>query len=161
MGFRVLLEPNAANWEAAWEFYTVVCFCLDCVPGSSWPGFYGNTLKEFPKKNDNSILFCSLSLRCVSPEQAKVVASVHASISGSSASSTSSTPEVRPLTTLLGETAPALRLSRNTPSQVRNSPVTEAQHCVLTLFTSAVIISYVCSPVFILQMYLRKHLIKD
>ncbi|KAL7825041.1 hypothetical protein AOLI_G00322480 [Acnodon oligacanthus] len=56
----------------------------------------------------------------VPPEQAKVVASVHASISGSSASSTSSTPEVRPLKTLLGETAPALHLSRNTPSQ---SPV--------------------------------------
>ncbi|XP_017541571.1 arf-GAP domain and FG repeat-containing protein 1a isoform X2 [Pygocentrus nattereri] len=56
----------------------------------------------------------------VPPEQAKVVASVHASISGSSASSTSSTPEVRPLKTLLGETAPTLHLSRNTPSQ---SPV--------------------------------------
>ncbi|XP_066522483.1 arf-GAP domain and FG repeat-containing protein 1a isoform X2 [Hoplias malabaricus] len=56
----------------------------------------------------------------VPPDQAKVVASVHASISGSSASSTSSTPEVRPLKTLLGETAPALHLSRNTPSQ---SPV--------------------------------------
>ncbi|KAL6471778.1 hypothetical protein MHYP_G00204280 [Metynnis hypsauchen] len=56
----------------------------------------------------------------VPPEQAKAVASVHASISGSSASSTSSTPEVRPLKTLLGETAPALHLSRNTPSQ---SPV--------------------------------------
>uniref|UniRef100_A0A4W4E7X9 Arf-GAP domain-containing protein n=1 Tax=Electrophorus electricus TaxID=8005 RepID=A0A4W4E7X9_ELEEL len=56
----------------------------------------------------------------VPPEQAKVVASVHASISGSSASSTSSTPEVRPLKTLLGESAPALHLSRNTPSQ---SPV--------------------------------------
>ncbi|XP_028977622.2 arf-GAP domain and FG repeat-containing protein 1a isoform X2 [Esox lucius] len=56
----------------------------------------------------------------VPPEQAKVVASVHASISGSSASSTSSTPEVRPLKTLLGESAPALHLNKNTPSQ---SPV--------------------------------------
>ncbi|KAM9469679.1 arf-GAP domain and FG repeat-containing protein 1a isoform 2-T2 [Clarias gariepinus] len=56
----------------------------------------------------------------VPPDQAKVVASVHASMSGSSASSTNSTPEVRPLKTLLGETAPALHLSRNTPSQ---SPV--------------------------------------
>ncbi len=36
----------------------------------------------------------------VPPEQAKVVASVHASISGSSASSTSSTPEVKPLKSL-------------------------------------------------------------
>uniref|UniRef100_A0A3P8YTE5 Arf-GAP domain-containing protein n=1 Tax=Esox lucius TaxID=8010 RepID=A0A3P8YTE5_ESOLU len=54
----------------------------------------------------------------VPPEQAKVVASVHASISGSSASSTSSTPEVRPLKTLLGESAPALHLNKNTPSQV-------------------------------------------
>ncbi|XP_035239682.1 arf-GAP domain and FG repeat-containing protein 1a isoform X8 [Anguilla anguilla] len=63
----------------------------------------------------------------VPPEQAKVVASVHASISGSSASSTSSTPEVRPLKTLLGESAPALHLNRSTPSQ---SPVvarTQAQ----------------------------------
>ncbi|KAL0972946.1 hypothetical protein UPYG_G00196810 [Umbra pygmaea] len=56
----------------------------------------------------------------VPPEQAKVVASVHASISGSSASSTSSTPEVRPLKTLLGESAPTLHLNKNTPSQ---SPV--------------------------------------
>uniref|UniRef100_A0A7N4PJQ4 Arf-GAP domain and FG repeat-containing protein 1 n=1 Tax=Sarcophilus harrisii TaxID=9305 RepID=A0A7N4PJQ4_SARHA len=56
----------------------------------------------------------------VPPEQAKVVASVHASISGSSASSTSSTPEVKPLKSLLGETAPALHLNKGTPSQ---SPV--------------------------------------
>ncbi|XP_075793732.1 arf-GAP domain and FG repeat-containing protein 1 isoform X20 [Pelodiscus sinensis] len=56
----------------------------------------------------------------VPPEQAKVVASVHASISGSSASSTSSTPEVKPLKSLLGESAPALHLNKGTPSQ---SPV--------------------------------------
>ncbi|XP_041419920.1 arfGAP with FG repeats 1 S homeolog isoform X3 [Xenopus laevis] len=56
----------------------------------------------------------------VPPEQAKVVASVHASISGSSASSTSSTPEVKPLKTLLGDGAPALQLNKGTPSQ---SPV--------------------------------------
>ncbi|XP_061072981.1 arf-GAP domain and FG repeat-containing protein 1a isoform X2 [Conger conger] len=56
----------------------------------------------------------------VPPDQAKVVASVHASISGSSASSTSSTPEVRPLKTLLGESAPTLHLNKSTPSQ---SPV--------------------------------------
>ncbi|XP_023651804.1 arf-GAP domain and FG repeat-containing protein 1a isoform X10 [Paramormyrops kingsleyae] len=56
----------------------------------------------------------------VPPEQAKVVASVHASISGSSASSTSSTPEVRPLKSLLGESAPTLHLNKTTPSQ---SPV--------------------------------------
>ncbi|XP_049744326.1 arf-GAP domain and FG repeat-containing protein 1 isoform X6 [Loxodonta africana] len=56
----------------------------------------------------------------VPPEQAKVVASVHASISGSSASSTSSTPEVKPLKSLLGDSAPALHLSKGTPSQ---SPV--------------------------------------
>ncbi|XP_056420490.1 arf-GAP domain and FG repeat-containing protein 1 isoform X11 [Hyla sarda] len=56
----------------------------------------------------------------VPPEQARVVASVHASISGSSASSASSTPEVKPLKTLLGETAPALQLNKGTPSQ---SPV--------------------------------------
>ncbi|XP_030311917.1 arf-GAP domain and FG repeat-containing protein 1 isoform X7 [Calypte anna] len=56
----------------------------------------------------------------VPPEQAKVVASVHASISGSSASSTSSTPEVKPLKSLLGEAAPSLHLNKGTPSQ---SPV--------------------------------------
>uniref|UniRef100_A0A8C5SP97 Arf-GAP domain and FG repeat-containing protein 1 n=1 Tax=Laticauda laticaudata TaxID=8630 RepID=A0A8C5SP97_LATLA len=56
----------------------------------------------------------------VPPEQAKVVASVHASISGSSASSTSSTPEVKPLKSLLGESAPALHLNKDTPTQ---SPV--------------------------------------
>uniref|UniRef100_A0A7N6BP54 Arf-GAP domain-containing protein n=1 Tax=Anabas testudineus TaxID=64144 RepID=A0A7N6BP54_ANATE len=57
----------------------------------------------------------------VPPEQAKVVASVHASISGSSNSSTSSTPEVRPLKTLLGESAPSLHLNKNTPPN--QSPV--------------------------------------
>ncbi|XP_069069945.1 arf-GAP domain and FG repeat-containing protein 1 isoform X9 [Pleurodeles waltl] len=56
----------------------------------------------------------------VPPEQAKVVASVHASISGSSASSTSSTPEVKPLKTLLGDSVPPLHLNKGTPSQ---SPV--------------------------------------
>ncbi|NXJ12909.1 AGFG1 protein, partial [Odontophorus gujanensis] len=56
----------------------------------------------------------------VSPEQAKAVASAHVSISGSSASSTSSTPEVKPLKSLLGEAAPALHLNKGTPSQ---SPV--------------------------------------
>uniref|UniRef100_A0A8C5KZV0 ArfGAP with FG repeats 1 n=1 Tax=Jaculus jaculus TaxID=51337 RepID=A0A8C5KZV0_JACJA len=56
----------------------------------------------------------------VPPEQAKVVASVHASVSGSSASSTSSTPEVKPLRSLLGDAAPALHLNKGTPSQ---SPV--------------------------------------
>lgn len=59
-----------------------------------------------------------LACRYVPPEQAKVVASVHASISGSSASSTSSTPEVKPLKSLLGEAAPALHLNKGTPSQV-------------------------------------------
>lgn len=49
-----------------------------------------------------------------------MVASVHASISGSSASSTSSTPEVKPLKSLLGEAAPALHLNKGTPSQVSN-----------------------------------------
>ncbi|XP_031717180.1 arf-GAP domain and FG repeat-containing protein 1a isoform X5 [Anarrhichthys ocellatus] len=57
----------------------------------------------------------------VPPEQAKVVASVHASISGSSNSSTSSTPEVRPLKALLGESAPSLHLNKNTPPN--QSPV--------------------------------------
>ncbi|XP_036769075.1 arf-GAP domain and FG repeat-containing protein 1 isoform X2 [Manis pentadactyla] len=56
----------------------------------------------------------------VPPEQAKVVASVHASISGSSASSANSTPEVKPLKSLLGDSAPALHLNKGTPSQ---SPV--------------------------------------
>ncbi|KAL6116310.1 agfg1 [Pungitius sinensis] len=51
----------------------------------------------------------------IPPEQAKVVATVHASISGSSNSSTSSTPEVRPLKSLLGESAPSLHLNKNTP----------------------------------------------
>ncbi|XP_061575140.1 arf-GAP domain and FG repeat-containing protein 1a isoform X3 [Cololabis saira] len=57
----------------------------------------------------------------VPPEQAKVVASVQASISGSSNSSTSSTPEVRPLKSLLGEAAPTLHLNKNTPPN--QSPV--------------------------------------
>ncbi|XP_036853612.1 arf-GAP domain and FG repeat-containing protein 1 isoform X8 [Manis javanica] len=61
-----------------------------------------------------------MEMKYVPPEQAKVVASVHASISGSSASSTSSTPEVKPLKSLLGDSAPALHLNKGTPSQ---SPV--------------------------------------
>ncbi|KAM3615555.1 uncharacterized protein V6R79_004117 [Siganus canaliculatus] len=62
----------------------------------------------------------------VPPEQAKVVASVHASISGSSNSSTSSTPEVRPLKSLLGESAPTLHLNKNTPPN--QSPVVSRGH---------------------------------
>lgn len=70
-----------------------------------------------------------MSLRYVPPEQAKVVASVHASISGSSNSSTSSTPEVRPLKSLLGESAPSLHLNRHTPpNQVRFI------YCILNTF---------------------------
>uniref|UniRef100_A0A8C2ZLL3 ArfGAP with FG repeats 1a n=1 Tax=Cyclopterus lumpus TaxID=8103 RepID=A0A8C2ZLL3_CYCLU len=57
----------------------------------------------------------------VPPEQAKGVATVHVSISGSSNSSTSSTPEVRPLKSLLGESAPSLHLNKNTPPN--QSPV--------------------------------------
>ncbi|XP_044148120.1 arf-GAP domain and FG repeat-containing protein 1 isoform X2 [Bufo gargarizans] len=67
----------------------------------------------------------------VPPEQARVVASVHASISGSSASSTSSTPEVKPLKTLLGEAAPSLQLNKGTPSQspvVARNQVPQQQH---------------------------------
>uniref|UniRef100_A0A8C2H299 ArfGAP with FG repeats 1a n=1 Tax=Cyprinus carpio TaxID=7962 RepID=A0A8C2H299_CYPCA len=67
----------------------------------------------------------------VSPEQAKTVASVHASVSGSSASSTSSTPEVRPLKTLLGEAVTTLHLNKNTPSQspvVSRTQLTQQQH---------------------------------
>uniref|UniRef100_A0A8C5MFY0 Arf-GAP domain-containing protein n=1 Tax=Leptobrachium leishanense TaxID=445787 RepID=A0A8C5MFY0_9ANUR len=56
----------------------------------------------------------------VPPKQARVVATVHATISGSSASSASSTPEVKPLKTLLGDSAPSLQLNKGTPSQ---SPV--------------------------------------
>ncbi|XP_016123469.1 arf-GAP domain and FG repeat-containing protein 1-like isoform X2 [Sinocyclocheilus grahami] len=67
----------------------------------------------------------------VPPEQAKMVTSVHASVSGSSASSTSSTPEVRPLKTLLGESVPTLHLNKNTPSQspvVSRTQLTQQQH---------------------------------
>uniref|UniRef100_A0A8C6SG99 ArfGAP with FG repeats 1a n=1 Tax=Neogobius melanostomus TaxID=47308 RepID=A0A8C6SG99_9GOBI len=62
----------------------------------------------------------------VPPEQAKVVASVHASISGSSNSSTSSTPEVRPLKALLGDSAPTLHLNKSTPPN--QSPVVSRGH---------------------------------
>ncbi|XP_056298685.1 arf-GAP domain and FG repeat-containing protein 1-like [Pseudoliparis swirei] len=55
----------------------------------------------------------------VPPEQAKGVSAVH--VSGSSNSSTSSTPEVRPLKSLLGESAPPLQLNKNTPPN--QSPV--------------------------------------
>lgn len=74
------------------------------------------------------LLSCELFSRYVPPEQAKVVASVHASISGSSNSSTSSTPEVRPLKALLGESAPTLHLNKNTPpNQVRFLSCTQVQ----------------------------------
>lgn len=77
-----------------------------------------------------------LACRYVPPEQAKVVASVHASISGSSASSTSSTPEVKPLKSLLGEAAPTLHLNKGTPSQVSNG--CWAQNCSAVLVTLSV-----------------------
>ncbi|XP_049581148.1 arf-GAP domain and FG repeat-containing protein 1a isoform X7 [Syngnathus scovelli] len=67
----------------------------------------------------------------VPPDQAKVVASVHASISGSSNSSTSSTPEVRPLKSLLGDSALTLHLNKNTPpnqSPVISRGPTHQQH---------------------------------
>uniref|UniRef100_A0A671MC96 Arf-GAP domain and FG repeat-containing protein 1-like n=1 Tax=Sinocyclocheilus anshuiensis TaxID=1608454 RepID=A0A671MC96_9TELE len=67
----------------------------------------------------------------VPPDQAKTVTSVHVSVSGSSASSTSSTPEVRPLKTLLGESVPTLHLNKNTPSQspvVSRTQLTQQQH---------------------------------
>ncbi|XP_019741513.1 arf-GAP domain and FG repeat-containing protein 1a isoform X7 [Hippocampus comes] len=67
----------------------------------------------------------------VPPEQAKVVASVHASISGSSNSSTSSTPEVRPLKSLLGDSALTLHLNKNPPpnqSPVISRGQTHQQH---------------------------------
>ncbi|XP_023207034.1 arf-GAP domain and FG repeat-containing protein 1 isoform X4 [Xiphophorus maculatus] len=63
----------------------------------------------------------------VPPEQAKVVASVHASISGSSNSSTNSTPEVRPLKSLLGDSAPTLHLTKNTPPN-QSPVVSRGQH---------------------------------
>uniref|UniRef100_A0A8D1VLF8 Arf-GAP domain-containing protein n=1 Tax=Sus scrofa TaxID=9823 RepID=A0A8D1VLF8_PIG len=88
---------------------------------------------EFLQKHGNEVsgFFCLFFIifnffvgsyfnKYVPPEQAKVVASVHASISGSSASSTSSTPEVKPLKSLLGDSAPALHLNKGTPTQ---SPV--------------------------------------
>lgn len=78
-----------------------------------------------------------LECRYVPPEQAKVVASVHASISGSSASSTSSTPEVKPLKSLLGEAAPTLHLNKGTPSQV-SSDCWGAQSCSALLVTLSV-----------------------
>ncbi|KAJ3591092.1 hypothetical protein NHX12_009039 [Muraenolepis orangiensis] len=56
----------------------------------------------------------------VPPDQAKAVAAVHASGSSNN-SSTSSTPEVRPLKSLLGESAPSLHLNKNTPPN--QSPV--------------------------------------
>ncbi|XP_057206467.1 arf-GAP domain and FG repeat-containing protein 1a isoform X2 [Triplophysa rosa] len=66
----------------------------------------------------------------IPPDQAKTVSSVHASVSGSSNSSTSSTPEVRPLKTLLGESVPSLHLNKNTPSQspvVSRTQLTQSQ----------------------------------
>ncbi|XP_078420278.1 arf-GAP domain and FG repeat-containing protein 1a isoform X9 [Cetorhinus maximus] len=53
----------------------------------------------------------------VPAERAWAVAAAHASISGSSASSASSTPEVKPVKSLLYETTPALPLSKGTPTQ--------------------------------------------
>ncbi|XP_067898618.1 arf-GAP domain and FG repeat-containing protein 1a isoform X5 [Heterodontus francisci] len=61
----------------------------------------------------------------VPAERAWVVAAAHASISGSSASSASSTPEVKPVKSLLYETTPALPLSKGTPTQ---SPAVSRSH---------------------------------
>ena len=69
-------------------------------------------------------MFCGIGFsRYVPPDQAKAVASVHASGSSNN-SSTSSTPEVRPLKSLLGESAPSLHLNKNTPpNQVPSCPI--------------------------------------
>ncbi|KAG2462271.1 DAW1 factor, partial [Polypterus senegalus] len=87
--------------------------CFDC--DQRGPTYANMTVGSFVCTSCSGILY-------VPPEQAKVVASVHASISGSSASSTSSTPEVRPLKSLLGDSAPALHLNKSTPSQINKIP---------------------------------------
>ncbi|KAL2097947.1 hypothetical protein ACEWY4_007154 [Coilia grayii] len=64
----------------------------------------------------------------VPPEQAKVIASVQASISGSSASSTSSTPEVQPLKTLHLSKTP----STQSPVISRSQPQSEKKFDLLS-----------------------------
>ncbi|XP_031415599.1 arf-GAP domain and FG repeat-containing protein 1b isoform X2 [Clupea harengus] len=64
----------------------------------------------------------------VPPEQAKVIASVQASISGSSASSTSSTPEVQPLRTLHLSKTP----SKQSPVISRAQPQSEKKFDLLS-----------------------------
>ncbi|XP_062328794.1 arf-GAP domain and FG repeat-containing protein 1a isoform X4 [Osmerus eperlanus] len=91
-----------------------------------WLGLYDNRTSSIPDFREPQKVKEFLQEKYekkrwyVPPDQAKVVASVHASISGSSNSSTSSTPEVRPLKTLLGEGVPTLHLNKHTPTQ---SPV--------------------------------------
>ncbi|XP_048103909.1 arf-GAP domain and FG repeat-containing protein 1b isoform X3 [Alosa alosa] len=67
----------------------------------------------------------------VPPEQAKVIASVQASISGSSASSTSSTPEVQPLKTLHLSKTPSNQLNQS-PAISRVQPQSEKKFDLLS-----------------------------
>ncbi|XP_072111180.1 arf-GAP domain and FG repeat-containing protein 1a isoform X4 [Mobula birostris] len=53
----------------------------------------------------------------VPADRAWAVAAAHASISGSSASSASSTPEVKPIKSQISDTTPALPLNKETPTQ--------------------------------------------
>ncbi|KAL8187799.1 UNVERIFIED_CONTAM: ArfGAP with FG repeats 1 [Gekko kuhli] len=103
-----------------------ILFSLEKVCKQIWLGLFDDRSSAIPDFRDPQKVKEFLQEKYekkrwyVPPEQAKVVASVHASISGSSASSTSSTPEVKPLKSLLGETAPALHINKGTPTQ---SPV--------------------------------------
>ncbi|XP_015417321.1 PREDICTED: arf-GAP domain and FG repeat-containing protein 1 isoform X5 [Myotis davidii] len=114
------------EWKGTkvWDFKGKVCNSQVCK--QIWLGLFDDRSSAIPDFRDPQKVKEFLQEKYekkrwyVPPEQAKVVASVHASISGSSASSTSSTPEVKPLKSLLGDSAAALHLNKGTPSQ---SPV--------------------------------------
>ncbi|XP_078062170.1 arf-GAP domain and FG repeat-containing protein 1a isoform X2 [Mustelus asterias] len=88
-----------------------------------WLGLYDDRSSVYPDFRDPQKVKDFLQEKYekkrwfVPAERAWAVAAAHASISGSSASSASSTPEVKPVKSLLYETTPALSLSKGTPTQ--------------------------------------------
>ncbi|ELK32564.1 Arf-GAP domain and FG repeat-containing protein 1 [Myotis davidii] len=126
----LLLAAEASSWSRASELESALSssdsYGSEQVCKQIWLGLFDDRSSAIPDFRDPQKVKEFLQEKYekkrwyVPPEQAKVVASVHASISGSSASSTSSTPEVKPLKSLLGDSAAALHLNKGTPSQ---SPV--------------------------------------
>lgn len=88
-----------------------------------WLGLYDENSSVYPDFRDPQKVKVFLQEKYekkrwfVPAERAWAVAAAHASISGSSASSASSTPEIKPGKLQTSDTTPALPLNKGTPTQ--------------------------------------------